>query len=35
MSQQRILVTGELLEEFRLLAERFRREKAREVPMLA
>ena len=35
MSQQRILVTGELLEEFRLLAERFsRREKPREVPML-
>ena len=34
MSQQRILVTRELLEEFRLLAERFRREKPREVPML-
>ena len=34
MSQQRILVTQELLEEFRLLAERFRREKPREVPML-
>ena len=34
MSQQRVLVTRELLEEFRLLAERFRREKPREVPML-
>ena len=34
MSQQRILVTRELLEEFRLLSERFRREKPREVPML-
>ena len=34
MSQQCILVTRELLEEFRLLAERFRREKPREVPML-
>ena len=34
MSQQRILVTRELLEEFKLLAERFRREKPREVPML-
>ena len=34
MSQQRILVTRELLEEFRMLGERFRREKPREVPML-
>ena len=34
MFQQRVLVTRELLEEFRLLAERFRREKPREVPML-
>ena len=34
MSQQHILVMRELLEEFRLLAERFRREKPREVPML-
>ena len=34
MSQQRVLVTRELLEEFRLLAERFRHEKPREVPML-
>ena len=37
MSQQRILVTRELLEEFRLVSERFRREKPigpREVPML-
>ena len=34
MSQQRILVTRELLEEFRMLGERFRREKPREIPML-
>ena len=31
---QRITVTGELLEEFRMLGERFPREKPREVPML-
>lgn len=35
MSQQRILVTRELLERFRMLGERFRREKPREVAMLA